>query len=344
LRDLIKKNRNRIALLDDNHRLKVSSTDIPVPGQEEVLVQLKVNGICGSDIHFFREGHLGNFVVTKPYVPGHEASGIIVEVGKKVTDFMVGDPIVIEPGIPCGHCAYCSSGRYNLCPKVIFLSAPPINGTFCDYITIPYYSVHRIPKNLSFQKAVFAEPTAVAVHAINRAGSMNGLTAVIIGVGSIGLLTLQAFKAAGGAKAICIDGLESRLNMALKLGADKAVLAKNSKDIFNIADIVFETAGNVKATQLLFNIAKPGGTAVQVGWPESNDVMLDISCFLEKEINYISVNRYANTFPTALAWLMTDKVKVDDMITNTFTLDEIGKAFELASNNLDKVIKVLVVN
>jgi len=202
---------------------------------------------------FFREGRLGNIVVTKPYAPGHEASGVIMEVGKKVTNFVNGDFVVIEPGIPCSHCTYCYKGRYNLCPKDIFLSAPPINGTFCDYINILYYNVHKIPKNLSFQKATFTEPAAVAVYAINRDGVMSGLTAVIIGAGPIGLLTLQAFKAAGGIKVTCIDILENRLNITSKLGADETLLAKNNKDLYNTADVVFETAGNVKATQSMFN-------------------------------------------------------------------------------------------
>ncbi len=336
--------RNRIALLDADHNLTISYSDIPICQEEEVLVQVKVNGICGSDIHFFKEGSLGNFIVTKPYVPGHEASGSIAEIGKKVKDFKVGNSIVIEPGIPCGRCTYCRSGRYNLCPDVIFLSAPPINGTFCDYIAVPYYTVHLVPENLSFKKAAFAEPTAVAIHAINRAGLVNGLTAVIVGAGPIGLLTLQVFKVAGGAKVICIDKLKSRLDLATKLGADEVILTEDVKDVRDIADVIFETAGNSKATQTLFNLLKPGGTAVQVGWPETKNVSLDVACFLDKEIKYVGVNRYANTFYTALAWLADNRIKVDDMITNIFKLDEIKEAFEITRDNPEKIIKTLVIN
>ncbi|HBP38209.1 MAG TPA: alcohol dehydrogenase, partial [Clostridiales bacterium] len=120
---------NRCLYLDDQHQLTLRHEPVPVPAADEVLVRIMANGICGSDVHFYKEGRLGNFVVTKPYIPGHEASGQIVALGSAVTGKAVGDKVVIEPGIPCGCCAWCRSGRYNLCPSVVFLSAPPVNGT-----------------------------------------------------------------------------------------------------------------------------------------------------------------------------------------------------------------------
>ncbi|MCX7012021.1 MAG: alcohol dehydrogenase catalytic domain-containing protein [Candidatus Sumerlaeota bacterium] len=181
---------NRKAYLDARHRVEVCREPVPTPGRGEALVAIKANGICGSDIHFYQEGRLGNFVVTRPYLPGHEASGEVVGVGAGVVGVSPGDRVVIEPGIPCGRCPRCRSGRYNLCPEVVFLSAPPVDGTFCDYLSIRADMLHKMPEGMSFEMGALAEPTAVAVHAVNRGAVRYGDTAAILGCGPIGLLTL----------------------------------------------------------------------------------------------------------------------------------------------------------
>ncbi|WP_462409015.1 NAD(P)-dependent alcohol dehydrogenase [Neobacillus sp. Marseille-QA0830] len=337
------KRMNRRAFLDKEHKFSVKEDHIPSPKDDEVLIEIKANGICGSDIHFYREGRLGNFVVDRPYVPGHESSGIIVEVGSSVKDFSKGDHVVIEPGIPCGSCSYCKSGRYNLCPDVVFLSAPPINGTFCDYITIRQDMVFHIPETLSFEEAALVEPVAVGVHAVNRARFQNGDTAIIIGAGPIGLLTAQAFKAAGGGEVICVDINESRLSFAKKIGIDK-VAVPSDPSLEAVTDVVFETAGSSKGTASTFHYCRPGGCVVQVGWPGGNIVDMNIATFLDKELDYVAVNRYANAFPTAIKWISDGRINVKDLITGRFSLDEISEAFEYSSKNPNEVIKTIVLN
>ena len=337
------KNINRKAYLDKEHKLTIKEEKIPSPKADEVLVKIKANGICGSDIHFYREGRLGNFIVEKPYVPGHESSGIIEAIGSKVKGFSIGDPVVIEPGIPCGTCSYCKSGRYNLCPDVTFLSAPPINGTFCDYISIRHDMVFHIPKTLSFEEAAMVEPVAVGVHAVNRARFKNGDTAIILGAGPIGLLTAQAFKAAGGGKVICVDYNEERLALAKKIGIDMVSLPADIS-IEGTVDVVFETAGASKATAAAFSYCRPGGCVVQVGWPGGNIVEMNIATFLDKELDYVAVNRYANAYPAAIQWISDEVINVKDLITNHFSLDQISEAFEYSSKNPDKVVKTIVVN
>ncbi|MFH5183711.1 NAD(P)-dependent alcohol dehydrogenase [Paenibacillus sp. TAB 01] len=336
-------NINRRAYLDAEHTFTVVEEKVPSPKPNEVLVKIIANGICGSDIHFYREGRLGNFIVEQPYVPGHESSGIIEAVGSEVKGFTVGDPVVIEPGIPCGACGYCKSGRYNLCPDVVFLSAPPVNGTFCDYITVRYDMVFHIPTTLPFEEAAMVEPVAVGIHAVNRARFDSGATAVIIGAGRIGLLTAQAFKAAGGGKAICVDFNESRLELAQKLGMDGVALPTDAS-IEGAADVVFETAGAKAATASTFKYCRPGGCVVQVGWPGGNIVEMNIATFLDKELDYVAVNRYANAFPLAIQWISDGKINVKDLITNRFSLDQIGQAFEYTSKHPDKVVKTVVFN
>ncbi len=336
---------NRCVYLDSSHKLSLVEKEIKRPLPDEVIVRIMANGICGSDIHFYHEGRLGNFVVTAPYIPGHEASGIIEEVGERVKDFSRGDHVVIEPGIPCGVCGFCRMGRYNLCREVIFLSEPSVNGTFCDYVSIRRDSVHRIPKDMPFEHAALAEPAAVAIHAVNRAMFKNGDSAVIIGAGPIGLLTLQAFKAAGGGRAICIDGIGKRLETAKRLGADEIIDIRYCKtDMRDIADVVFETAGSSKASENMFRLARHGGCAVQVGWPDKNSVPMDIACFLDKELVYVAVNRYANVFPTAISWIYDGRINVRELITHEYSLEQTAEAFKFSLENKEHVIKTVVTN
>ncbi|MGG1516557.1 NAD(P)-dependent alcohol dehydrogenase [Paenibacillus oryzisoli] len=335
--------RNRKAYLDADHQFTVVEEEVPTPKPNEVLVRIKANGICGSDIHFYLEGRLGNFIVEQPYVPGHESSGVIEAVGSEVKGLTIGDHVVIEPGIPCGGCGYCKSGRYNLCPDVVFLSAPPVNGTFCDYMTIRHDMVFRIPTTLSFEEAALVEPVAVGIHAVNRARFNLGATAIIIGAGPIGLLTAQAFKAAGGGKAICVDFNESRLELAKKLGID-GVARPMDESLEGAADVVFETAGAKTATSSTFKYCRPGGCVVQVGWPGGNIVDMDIATFLEKELDYVAVNRYANAFPVAIQWICEGKINVKDLITIYYSLDQIGQAFAYTSQHPNEVVKTVVVN
>jgi len=336
--------KNRCMYLNAEHEFTMKECDIPVPAEDEVLIKIAANGICGSDIHFYAEGRLGNFVVTVPYIPGHEAAGSIAGFGSSVKCFNIGDKVAIEPGIPCGRCSYCLSGRYNLCPSVTFLSAPPVNGTFCDYVCVRSDFVYRIPDDMPMEYAAMIEPAAVAVHSVNRAGFINGKDGLIFGAGPIGLLTLQAFKAAGGGRVICVDIMDNRLKLAEELGADEVINPKCGKDISNLADVVFETAGSPVTTAQLFSAARTGATVVQVGWPAGNIVKMNIADFLDKELNYVGVNRYANAYPAAIRYISDGRINVKPLITHIFDFDKTPEAFRFAKENPDKVIKVVVKN
>lgn len=330
---------NRCLYLDAQHHLTLRENPMPEPQPDEVLVRIMANGICGSDVHFYREGRLGNFVVTEPYIPGHEASGRIVGLGSSVAGLAVGDRVVIEPGIPCGRCEFCRSGRYNLCPSVIFLSAPPINGTFCDYVAIRADAVFLIPAGLDFASAAMAEPAAVAVQAVKRARFAPGASALVVGAGPIGLLVMQAFRAAGGGPVWCSDLQPGRLAAAVRLGGrawpDPDQLA---------ADVVFDTSGSAKACAGLFQQARPGGCVVQVGWPAGNLVTLNVADLIEKELDYVGVNRYANAYPAALTWIADGRIQVGPLITHRFSLDDAVEAFRFTTENPGEVIKTIVLN
>ena len=338
---------NRCAFLHKEHYFEIREEDIPVPKDDEALVKIEANGICGSDIHFFAEGRLGNFLVTTPYIPGHEASGTVIAVGKNVNCAEKGQRVIIEPGIPCGRCEKCLSGRYNLCRDVVFFSAPPTNGTLCDYICVRADFLHKMPDELSFIKGAMAEPAAVAVHAVNqaiKAGSIAGKTAAVIGAGPIGLLVMQVFKIMGGGRVTAVDISEFKLKKAKELGADYAVNSANFEVEDNSADVVFETAGVPKTTAQMLQIVRPGGTMIQVGWPAGNMVTMNIADFIEKELTYKSVNRYANAFPAAIQYLTDGRIEIDKMISKSFSFEQTEDAFRYAHDFAGEVIKIAIMN
>ena len=336
--------KNRCLYLLPSLTLELREEPVPVPADDQVLVRIAANGICGSDVHFYKEGKLGNFKVTQPYIPGHEASGTVAAAGKLVKHLKPGDRVVIEPGIPCGKCRQCKRGRYNLCPDVVFLSAPPVNGTFCDFIAVDASFVYTVPQGLSFQHAALAEPTAVAVHAVNRSRMQPGDDGVIIGAGPIGLLTLQAFKAAGGGHCTVLDRMDARLEQAKALGADRCIHTANEPCDQPLGDVVFETAGSDATTQMLFSLARVGAHCVQVGWPAHTQVPLDVAQLMEKEIDYMGLNRYANTFGTALQWLRDGRINAEAMISHRFDLDHATAAFAWAAEHPAETMKVIVTN
>jgi len=333
---------NRAWFLDSPRSLKLKEMPMPEPKSGEVQIKIAANGLCGSDIHFYLDGKLGSFKVTEPYVPGHEASGTVSAVGKGCKHLREGDKVALEPGIPCGLCKLCKEGRYNLCAEVIFMSAPPINGTFCEYVSLPEHLAFKMPDNLSLEVASLAEPAAVGVQAVKQAkANLWGLTGLIVGAGPIGLMCLQAFKAAGGGRAICVDFVEKRLEIAKTLGADM-VCKPGDPALSAVADVVFECTGSTKATEQLFSHARHAGSIVQVGYPQDSHVSIDITRMMDLELNYTGVFRYNNCYDAAIAWLADGRIKSEGIITHRFPFEEADKAFEWTANNKESSIKTVV--
>ena len=335
---------NRGWFLDAKRSLHLKDMPMPEPKEGEVLIKMAANGICGSDIHFYADGRLGKKVISTPYVPGHEASGIIAGLGKGCTNLREGDHIAIEPGTACWVCPLCKSGRYNMCESMHFLSSPPINGTFCEYISLPEHLAFKIPDSLSLEDASLAEPAAVGIQAVSQAKtSVWGATAVVVGVGPIGLMTMLAFKAAGGARLICVDKIDKRLEIAKALGAD-IVCKPGDPCLIGVGDVVFECAGSTEATENLIEKAKRGGSVVQVGWPEDIRVSIDVTALLDQELSYAGLYRYANCYQPAVSWLGDGRIRSDGIITHRFKFEETDKAFEWAADNKETSIKTVVLN
>ena len=198
---------------------EIQKRPIPVPKEDEVLVKIENVGVCGSDLHYYESGRIGNFIVEFPFVLGHEAGGTVVEVGANVKNLKVGDRVALEPGKTCGKCEFCKSGRYNLCPDVIFFATPPVDGVFQEYVAHEAGLCFKIPDNMSTEEAALIEPLAVGMHAANQGDAHLGQIAVVTGSGCIGLMSLLSLKARGVSKVIVVDVMDKRLAQAKKLGA-----------------------------------------------------------------------------------------------------------------------------
>lgn len=177
--------------------IAVKQVDIPVPGDYEALVKVHCIGVCGSDIHYYEHGQIGRYIVKEPIVLGHELAGEIVEIGKAVTHLAPGDRVAVEPGVTCGRCEYCKSGRYNLCPDVVFLATPPVNGAWAEYIVMPSDYLFKLPDSMSFEAGALLEPLSVGFHAMQRGEAKPFARLLITGLGPIGLLAGQAAKLFG---------------------------------------------------------------------------------------------------------------------------------------------------
>ncbi|WP_157148861.1 alcohol dehydrogenase catalytic domain-containing protein, partial [Brachyspira pilosicoli] len=195
----------KVAIMTDLKKIEFIERDIPKPKSDEVLVKLEYVGVCGSDLHYYEHGAIGNYIVKYPFVLGHECSGTVVEIGDNVKHLKVGDKVALEPGKTCGKCEFCKTGRYNLCPDVIFFATPPVDGVFQEYVAHPESLSFKLPDNISTMEGALIEPLAVGMHAARQGDAKIGEIAFVTGAGCIGLCSMLALKACGVSKVYVID-------------------------------------------------------------------------------------------------------------------------------------------
>lgn len=324
--------------------------DIPKPADNEVLVQLEYVGICGSDMHYYEHGRIGNYIVETPFVLGHEPGGTVVGVGKDVKHLKVGDRVALEPGKTCGHCEFCREGLYNLCPDVIFFATPPIDGVFQEYVAHEADLCFKLPENVSTLEGALIEPLAVGFHAANQGEAKLGKTAVVFGSGCIGLVSLMALKAEGVSTVYVVDIMQKRLEKALELGAT-AVINATEKDVVEEVnkltdgrgvDIVIETAGTEITGQQSVYVAKKGANIVFVGYTKSGMVNMPMSLAMDKEVTIKTVFRYRHIYPMAIDAVASGKVNLKGIITDIFELDDIQNAMDNSINDKANIVKSVV--
>lgn len=340
----------KAAFLQASMKVSVKEAAVPIVTGKDVLVKVMAVGICGSDIHYYAHGRIGQRKVQYPHIQGHECAGVVVAIGDQVSRFKIGDRVAVEPGVACQTCEWCKEGRYNLCPTVQFLSTPPVKGAFVQYLAHREDYLFSIPDTLSFENATLAEPLSVGLHAVKRGGLKPGATVVISGMGPVGLMTILAAKAFGAKEIIVSDIAPLRLEAAKKLGATR-VLNIMTEDVSSVieevtlgvgVDMVFETSGNVSALQSSIKLTKRGGSIVVIGFPAKDEVPLDIILMLQKEISFYPVYRYMNTYPFAISLLATTGNQAGCIITDRYPLDEIQQAMNQANTNRSGSLKVMV--
>ena len=340
----------KVAVMEGIGKMGFVERDIPKPKENEVLVKLEYVGICGSDLHYYSSGRIGDYIVKPPFVLGHEPGGTVVEVGEKVAGLRVGDRVALEPGKTCGHCEFCSTGRYNLCPDVVFFATPPVDGVFQEYVAHEAALCFKLPENVSTMEGALIEPLVVGFHAANQGMAHAGQTAVVMGAGCIGLVSMMALKAMGVSRVYVSDIMPKRLDKALELGATGVINAQKEDAVEAVkkltggagCDLAIETAGTEITAQQTVHMAKKGSVIVMVGYGKSGMINLPMSLALDKEITIRTVFRYRHIYPMAIEAVASGKVNLKGIVTNVFDFDDVQNAMDKSVANKAKIVKAVI--
>ena len=342
----------KVAVMNGGGQMGYTERPIPTPKDDEVLVKLEYVGICGSDLHYYETGAIGAYVVEPPFVLGHEPGGVVVEVGKNVKHLKVGDKVALEPGKTCGQCEFCKTGRYNLCPDVIFFATPPVDGVFQEYVAHEAGLCFKLPENVSTMEGALIDPLAVGFHAANLGDARIGQTAVVFGAGCFGLVSMMALKAKGVSRVYVVDIMAKRLQKALELGADGVINGAERDAVEAVleltggagCDLIVETAGTQITTRQAIHMAKKGSTIVLVGYSKSGEMTLPMSLSLDKELTFKTVFRYRHVYPMAIDAVAAGKINLKGIVTDVFELDDIqnamGRSVEDKANIVKAVVKI----
>ena len=336
-------------VLHGQRDLRFETVPTPEPAAGQVLVRVRRAGICGSDMHYFLHGRAGSFVPKRPFILGHEIAGEVVAVGEGCETQLLGRRVAVDPSMPCGHCAHCRSGRYNLCSNMRFYGSastdPHVDGGFAEYVVAPAANCHLLPASLDWATAAMTEPLSVAVHAAKRAGGVSGKSVLVIGGGAIGQLTALVARTFGASRVVLSDTVAFPRDLAVELGADGA-LDGSSPDLVSAAaqhvedgfDVVFEASGASAAVPAAIALARRGGTIVQIGTLPS-EVAAPLNMIMARELDYLGSFRFANSFGIALDLLASGRVNVEPLINASYPLSDMKAAMDRAIGK-DRVVKV----
>lgn len=339
----------KAAVLHGAHDLRVETIPVPSIGPEDALVRIRACGICASDVHYYVHGRIGRYVVEEPMIVGHETAGEVVAVGARVTTLAVGRRVAVEPGVTCGRCWACKSGRYNLCPNVQFYATPPVQGAMSEYAVIRADFAHPMPNHVTYEQGALCEPIAVGLHCCNLTNVQKGDTVVILGAGPIGLASIVAARFAGAGKVIISDVFPRRLEAARRLGAiavdvrteDVAAVVMAETNGEGAAEC-FDTSGVRSVIESTPKLMQMGGSIAIVGLPADDEVTYRLLPVAQKELSIHGVFRYCNTYPAAVALVSSGLFPVEEIVTDRIPLAEAAPAFERALNEKDRSIKIMI--
>jgi D-xylulose reductase len=340
MKALVLKEKNKLAIMD----MAIKET----LGPDDVRIKIHTIGICGSDVHYYIHGRIGNFIVKEPMILGHEASGTIIEVGKNVKTLKAGDRVCMEPGIPDPHSRATIEGMYNLDPSVVFWATPPIHGCLRETVVHPAMFTFKLPDNVSFAEGAMVEPLSVGLQAVKKANIKPGDVALVTGCGTIGLLAGLAALAGGCSKVIITDVIDPKLKIAASYGMIPVNIKKQNlqKVVDEITggwgvDVIFEASGNEAAIANIFQPLCPGGKVVFIGMPV-NPVPVDIVAAQAKEARIETIFRYANVYARALGLMSSGKIDVKPLVTDKYKFGDAIKAYDYAVKPEPRTVKIVI--
>ena len=325
----------RIHAKDD---LRVETQDMPAVGPGQVLLKLGAGGICGSDLHYFFEGRNGSFVVREPLIPGHEASGVVAAVGAGVTRVHVGDHVAVSPSHACGRCDYCRGGREHLCENMRFLGSasmfPHVQGMFREYFVMGERQCYPVSGDVSLGELAFAEPLAVALHAVHRGGDLLGKSVLVTGAGTIGCLTVLAARLGGAARVTVSDILDRPLAQARLVGAEATLHAARDAEALRTPqfDVAYEVSGSLAALKTCVAAVKRGGTVVQVGTLPHEPLPFVVNDVMAKELDLRGAFRWGVEFDWAVDYLSSRRIDVRPLLSGQYPLSDAVEAFRAAAD------------
>ncbi len=332
---------------------RMEMIELPMPKiskNSDVLIKMKVVGVCGSDVHYYANGKIGSQVVQYPFPVGHEGAGEVVETGSSVTRVKPGDRIAIEPAMPCGECDQCKVGRPHTCRKLRFLGCPgQADGCLAEYIVMPENSCFPITGSISYTEAAISEPLAIGLYAVNQSIPLKNASIGILGFGPIGMSVLLSAKVKGATNIFVTDLVDERLRIAQEGGAvytgnpgkEDIVKEIKAKEPL-LLDAVFECCGKQEAVDQAIDLLKPGGKLMLIGIPEFDQWSFPVDQMRHKEICIQNVRRQNHTVEETLELLETKKVDVGKMPTHRFPLARTKEAFDLVMDYRDGVMKAMI--
>jgi L-idonate 5-dehydrogenase len=330
--------------------LRIEATDPGVLGDGQVEIAVEAGGICGSDLHYYNHGGFGAIRLREPMILGHEVAGTVKAIGGGASSLAIGDRVAISPSRPCNACRYCLQGMQNQCLNMRFYGSampmPHIQGAFRQRLIAEAWQCHKIADDVSINEAAFAEPFAVTLHAMNRAGSLLGKRVLVTGCGPIGALCILAARAHGAREIVATDVMDGVLAKALEIGADRTInVATNSEKLaaYNVDkgsfDVMFEASGNERAVRSGLDVLKPRGVLMQLGL--GGDVSIPQNLIVAKEIEMRGSFRFHEEFALAVDLINRRRVDVKPLLSGIYPLDEAVAAFEIAGDR-NKSLKVQI--
>lgn len=340
----------RVAVMNGRQDVSIEQRPIPTPGPGEVLIRIRTAGVCGSDLHYYAEGKIGDIPVQTPFVLGHEIAGTVVALGADVQGLREGQLVAVEPGIPCGKCEMCRSGHYNLCPEMRFLATPPYDGAFSEYLAYPAEWVFALPEGMNATQGALIEPLAVGMHAAQLAEASVGQSAFIFGCGCIGLVTLLALRSRGVTEIYMCDVIEKRMQKALELGATAVFDSRKCNPAEEImrrtggrgVNCVFEMTGNAAVLMQTVDVACKGGVIVLVGLGPQSVMPFNFEKLIWNQVQIRPCFRYKNIYPKAIRAISGGAIDVESIVSDRVTLQQLPEALKYHLERKSEIIKMIV--